>query len=245
MSRVRPIGARNAASTWRKYGARSRCGVARITPFTPSSFGSPPTATSGSALLPGCPSGCGRQSDSAKREISSARRVASKRSGRRMKGRSICTIPIPKWPLYSHIPWASSAGEGEREKMSRQQRRAEERRSSKERRKAALAAMAAMAATSLIAMPADAAGNGKHVHGSLAHWAKQPGAVKARPGKGKHGKKKAVTAAAKKPNLRSGALAASITVNSIADDTTAGNTQCTLREALANANSNSDTTGGD
>jgi CSLREA domain-containing protein len=105
--------------------------------------------------------------------------------------------------------------------------------------------MAAMAATSLIAMPADAAGNGKHVHGSLAHWAKQPGAVKARPGKGKHGKKKAVTAAAKKPNLRSGALAASITVNSIADDTTAGNTQCTLREALANANSNSDTTGGD
>ncbi|GAB4581417.1 MAG: hypothetical protein Fur0022_41640 [Anaerolineales bacterium] len=41
------------------------------------------------------------------------------------------------------------------------------------------------------------------------------------------------------------ALAASITVNSTADTTIAGDTQCTLREAVANANSDSDTTGGD
>ncbi|MBV8516018.1 MAG: right-handed parallel beta-helix repeat-containing protein [Acidobacteria bacterium] len=42
-----------------------------------------------------------------------------------------------------------------------------------------------------------------------------------------------------------GAQAATITVNSIADNTTAGDAQCTLREALANANANADTTGGD
>ena len=41
------------------------------------------------------------------------------------------------------------------------------------------------------------------------------------------------------------AQAASITVNSIADTPTPGDTQCTLREAVANANSDSDTTGGD
>ena len=41
------------------------------------------------------------------------------------------------------------------------------------------------------------------------------------------------------------ASAATITVNSLADTTVAGDTQCTLREALANANGNSDTTGGD
>jgi uncharacterized repeat protein (TIGR01451 family)/CSLREA domain-containing protein len=41
------------------------------------------------------------------------------------------------------------------------------------------------------------------------------------------------------------ATAATITVNSLADTTVAGDTQCTLREALANANSDSDTTGND
>ena len=41
------------------------------------------------------------------------------------------------------------------------------------------------------------------------------------------------------------ASAATITVNSLADTTVAGDTQCTLREALNNANSNSDTSGGD
>lgn len=41
------------------------------------------------------------------------------------------------------------------------------------------------------------------------------------------------------------ASGATITVNSLADTTVAGDTQCTLREALNNANSNSDTTGGD
>ena len=39
--------------------------------------------------------------------------------------------------------------------------------------------------------------------------------------------------------------AATITVNSTADNTTSGDTSCTLREALANANSDSDTSGGD
>src|SRR4051812_6876016 len=39
--------------------------------------------------------------------------------------------------------------------------------------------------------------------------------------------------------------AATITVNSALDNATAGNGQCTLREAINNANSNSDTTGGD
>ncbi|NUM45351.1 MAG: CSLREA domain-containing protein [Anaerolineales bacterium] len=39
--------------------------------------------------------------------------------------------------------------------------------------------------------------------------------------------------------------AASLTVNSTADTTTASDGQCTLREAIANANSDSDTTGGD
>jgi CSLREA domain-containing protein len=41
------------------------------------------------------------------------------------------------------------------------------------------------------------------------------------------------------------AQAASITVNSNADNATGGNAQCTLREALNNANANADTTGGD
>lgn len=41
------------------------------------------------------------------------------------------------------------------------------------------------------------------------------------------------------------ASAATITVNSLADATVAGNGQCTLREALNNANANADTTGGD
>jgi CSLREA domain-containing protein len=45
--------------------------------------------------------------------------------------------------------------------------------------------------------------------------------------------------------LASAASAATITVNSIADNTTRGDGQCTLREALANANGHSDTTGGD
>lgn len=41
------------------------------------------------------------------------------------------------------------------------------------------------------------------------------------------------------------AHAATITVNSLADTTTSGDAQCTLREALANANANTDTTSGD
>ena len=41
------------------------------------------------------------------------------------------------------------------------------------------------------------------------------------------------------------ALAATIIVNSTADTTVAGDGQCTLREAIINANSNSDTTSGD
>src|SRR5215510_11803059 len=41
------------------------------------------------------------------------------------------------------------------------------------------------------------------------------------------------------------ALAATLNVNSTADPGVAGDGQCTLREALANANSDSDTTAGD
>ena len=41
------------------------------------------------------------------------------------------------------------------------------------------------------------------------------------------------------------AHAAVITVNSTADNLTAGNGFCTLREAIMNANSDTDTTGGD
>ncbi len=41
------------------------------------------------------------------------------------------------------------------------------------------------------------------------------------------------------------AAAAGIVVNSAADNTTAGDSFCTLREAINNANSDSDTTGGD
>jgi len=41
------------------------------------------------------------------------------------------------------------------------------------------------------------------------------------------------------------ANAATITVNSLADNVTPANAQCTLREAIANANNDSDTTGGD
>jgi CSLREA domain-containing protein len=41
------------------------------------------------------------------------------------------------------------------------------------------------------------------------------------------------------------AQAATITVNTLADNTTSGDAQCTLREALANANANADTTVGD
>ena len=40
-------------------------------------------------------------------------------------------------------------------------------------------------------------------------------------------------------------IAATITVNSTADNTTAGDGQCTLREAIANVNAAGDTTGGD
>jgi CSLREA domain-containing protein len=45
--------------------------------------------------------------------------------------------------------------------------------------------------------------------------------------------------------LAGNASAATIVVNSLADNLTPGNSLCTLREALGNANSNSDTTGGD
>ena len=41
------------------------------------------------------------------------------------------------------------------------------------------------------------------------------------------------------------AYAATITVNSTADTATAGDGLCTLREAISNSNSDSDTTGGD
>jgi CSLREA domain-containing protein len=41
------------------------------------------------------------------------------------------------------------------------------------------------------------------------------------------------------------ALAATITVNTTADNTTTQDAQCTLREALANVNAAADTTGGD
>jgi CSLREA domain-containing protein len=61
--------------------------------------------------------------------------------------------------------------------------------------------------------------------------------------------------AAAKPRLLSAAIAAvlaapaaqaaTITVNSLADPGTAGDAACTLREAIANANANSDTTSGD
>lgn len=127
--------------------------------------------------------------------------------------------------------------------MSRQQRRAEERRLSKQRRRAMLGAMAAMAAGSaLIAPPADAADAAKtKAHSIVANWAKQPIALNARAAKGKHRPKKGPA----KTTHRAGALAASIVVNSLLDDTTPGNGQCTLREALVNANSDSDTTGGD
>jgi uncharacterized repeat protein (TIGR01451 family)/CSLREA domain-containing protein len=105
--------------------------------------------------------------------------------------------------------------------------------------------MAAMAAASsgLIALPADAADATKtKPHNAIANWAKQPGALKARPGKGKHrgGKKSAA-----RTTHRSSALAAGIIVNSLADVATPADGQCTLREALDNANSDSDTTGGD
>ncbi|HKO54822.1 MAG TPA: Calx-beta domain-containing protein [Thermoanaerobaculia bacterium] len=56
--------------------------------------------------------------------------------------------------------------------------------------------------------------------------------------KARHGKKKTT-----KP--RAGALAASIVVDSLADTTAPGDGDCTLREALNNANTDSDTTGGD
>ncbi len=39
--------------------------------------------------------------------------------------------------------------------------------------------------------------------------------------------------------------ASPIVVNDVGDDTTGGNSNCTLREAITNANNNSDTTGGD
>lgn len=57
----------------------------------------------------------------------------------------------------------------------------------------------------------------------------------------KHGAVLAAGAAA----LTGNASAATIVVNSLADNTTATDGLCTLREASANANSNSDTTGGD
>ncbi len=47
------------------------------------------------------------------------------------------------------------------------------------------------------------------------------------------------------PSVASGAAAATITVNTSLDNATAGDGDCTLREALTNANSDSDTTGGD
>jgi CSLREA domain-containing protein len=45
--------------------------------------------------------------------------------------------------------------------------------------------------------------------------------------------------------LSTGALGVVLTVNSTADDLTAGDGQCTLREAIINANTDSDSTGGD
>jgi len=39
--------------------------------------------------------------------------------------------------------------------------------------------------------------------------------------------------------------AAAITVNSLADASVSGNGQCTLREAITNANNNADSSGGD
>ena len=45
--------------------------------------------------------------------------------------------------------------------------------------------------------------------------------------------------------LTSTVYAASISVNSTADNLTAGDGQCTLREAVTNANAGSDTTNGD
>src|SRR5262249_31608960 len=57
-------------------------------------------------------------------------------------------------------------------------------------------------------------------------------------------KRRTVSALTPKPSAPLAPFS-SITVNSTADNTTAGNGQCTLREAIANANSNSDTTGGD
>src|SRR5438552_4196492 len=41
------------------------------------------------------------------------------------------------------------------------------------------------------------------------------------------------------------APSAALVVNDLGDDTTGGNGKCTLREAIANANANSDTTSGD
>src|SRR5688572_18872668 len=46
-------------------------------------------------------------------------------------------------------------------------------------------------------------------------------------------------------NLLSVAAQATIVVNSSADNTTVGDGECTLREAITNANNNTDSTGGD
>jgi uncharacterized repeat protein (TIGR01451 family)/CSLREA domain-containing protein len=131
--------------------------------------------------------------------------------------------------------------------MTRQQRRAQDRRTSKEKRKGALAAIAALAATSaLLAPPADAA-TAAAAKPKKGKWAR----LHAKTGIGKKirdarkAKHPGATNAAAKTKLSPRALAASIVVNSLADTTTPGDGQCTLREALANANTDSDTTGAD
>lgn len=65
------------------------------------------------------------------------------------------------------------------------------------------------------------------------------------PGANRLGKNAAWAAGAALATMGGQASAAVIVVNSLADVIAAGNSECTLREAVANANSNSDTSGGD
>lgn len=115
--------------------------------------------------------------------------------------------------------------------------------------------MAAIAATSALLIPASeadaakakpAAEKTRTKHHRLAGklWDSEI-VKKARVGAKAKPRKKAGHAAAKKKAPKAGALAATITVNSLADNTTAGDSLCTLREALNNANNDSDSTSGD
>ncbi|MBV9497134.1 MAG: IPTL-CTERM sorting domain-containing protein [Acidobacteria bacterium] len=123
----------------------------------------------------------------------------------------------------------------------------------KERR--AKAALAAIAATSAFLIPASEADAAKAKPAAEKTRTKHHRLVgklwdsevvkKARVGAKAKPRKKGSHAAAKKKAPKAGALAATITVNSLADNTTAGDSLCTLREALNNANNDNDGTSGD